>query len=147
HRRDGTSIRYTGGFTRVKIGALEVAAGPRGHTLLEVAAQADGSIIGIAIIVIAGARPGTVMAVDACCHGDEPEGTLAVLRLAEKLDPKDLSGTVILTTALHVPAFFLMDRGNWCDHWHGDMNRLFPGSAEGNLTQRIAHTYLDEVGR
>ncbi|TGT13004.1 N-alpha-acetyl diaminobutyric acid deacetylase DoeB, partial [Mesorhizobium sp. M8A.F.Ca.ET.213.01.1.1] len=38
-------------------------------------------------------------------HGDEYEGPLALYELARMLDPKDVSGTVIIVPAMNYPAF------------------------------------------
>ena len=38
-------------------------------------------------------------------HGDEYEGPLALFELARTLDPKDVSGTVVIVPAMNYPAF------------------------------------------
>lgn len=69
-------------------------------------------------------------------HGDEYEGPIALFDLARSLDPATLSGTVILLPALNAPAFAAGTRTSPIDR--GNLNRSFPGSPTGTVTQKIA---------
>jgi predicted deacylase len=110
-----------------------------------VAKRPDGSDITIPLLIVRGNADGPTCCVDAMTHGDEHEGLLAVLHLYHELDPETLRGTFIGVPALHVAALEALQRANPFDHWNGDLNRVFPGSATGNLAQRIAHAYVNEV--
>lgn len=135
----------TTGAAPFSIADIQAEPGARASGYVPVATRIDGSTIGIPVIVVNGTEPGPVLSVDASCHGDEHEGTLAVLRLAQRLDPSQLRGTFIGVMALNIPAVEAMQRGNPFDHWHSDLNRLFPGTPDGNLTQRIAHVHINEI--
>ena len=128
------------GEQRRSAGSARVA-----HRTLEVGRDAFGGELAIPLIEVEGSGGGPTIAVDAACHGDEPEGTLAIFSLLEELAANDVHGRLVLAPALNVPAVLAMQRANPFDHWYGDMNRLFPGSADGNLTQRIAAAYFAEV--
>ena len=69
-------------------------------------------------------------------HGDEYEGPLALFELARTLDPKDVSGTVIIVPAMNYPAFRAGTRTSPIDR--GNMNRAFPGRPDGTVTEKIA---------
>jgi N-alpha-acetyl-L-2,4-diaminobutyrate deacetylase len=69
-------------------------------------------------------------------HGDEYEGPLALYDLARTLDPKDVSGTVIIVPAMNYPAFRAGTRTSPIDK--GNMNRTFPGRPDGTVTEKIA---------
>ena len=69
-------------------------------------------------------------------HGDEYEGPLALFDLARRLDPQDVSGTVIIVPAMNYPAFRSSTRTSPIDK--GNMNRSFPGRPDGTVTQKIA---------
>jgi N-alpha-acetyl-L-2,4-diaminobutyrate deacetylase len=69
-------------------------------------------------------------------HGDEYEGPLALYDLARTLDPKDVSGTVIIVPAMNYPAFRAGTRTSPIDK--GNMNRSFPGRPDGTVTEKIA---------
>jgi N2-acetyl-L-2,4-diaminobutanoate deacetylase len=69
-------------------------------------------------------------------HGDEYEGPLALFELARTLDPKDVTGTVIIVPAMNYPAFRAGTRTSPIDR--GNLNRTFPGRPDGTVTEKIA---------
>jgi N2-acetyl-L-2,4-diaminobutanoate deacetylase len=75
-------------------------------------------------------------------HGDEYEGPLALLELANTLKPEAISGRVIIVPAMNYPAFRAGTRTSPIDG--GNLNRLFPGRPDGTLTQKIAD-YFERV--
>ena len=69
-------------------------------------------------------------------HGDEYEGPLALQALANELAANDISGTVIIVPMMNHPAVMAGTRTSPIDK--GNMNRSFPGSPSGTITQKIA---------
>src|ERR687891_661070 len=69
-------------------------------------------------------------------HGDEYEGPIALLKLANDLKPADISGRVIIVPAMNYPAFRAANRTSPIDK--GNLNRLFPGKPDGTVTEKIA---------
>ena len=76
-------------------------------------------------------------------HGDEYEGPLALYELARTLDPKEMSGTVIIVPAMNYPAFRAGTRTSPIDK--GNMNRSFPGRPDGTVTDKIADYFQREL--
>ncbi|MGX5846167.1 N(2)-acetyl-L-2,4-diaminobutanoate deacetylase DoeB [Mesorhizobium sp. PL10] len=76
-------------------------------------------------------------------HGDEYEGPLALYDLARTLDPKRVSGTVIIVPAMNYPAFRAGTRTSPIDK--GNMNRAFPGRPDGTVTEKIADYFQREL--
>ncbi|WP_027035584.1 N(2)-acetyl-L-2,4-diaminobutanoate deacetylase DoeB [Mesorhizobium ciceri] len=76
-------------------------------------------------------------------HGDEYEGPLALYDLARTLDPKHVSGTVIIVPAMNYPAFRAGTRTSPIDK--GNMNRSFPGRPDGTVTEKIADYFQREL--
>lgn len=70
-------------------------------------------------------------------HGDEFEGQLIWARLARELQPEDISGQLIILPALNTPAAIAGRRVSPLDELN--LNRVFPGKANGSPTERIAH--------
>lgn len=70
-------------------------------------------------------------------HGDEYEGQVALRDLARTLDPSEITGTVLVLPGLNYPAVRAATRCSPIDG--GNMNRSFPGRADGTVTQMIAH--------
>ena len=69
-------------------------------------------------------------------HGDEYEGPIALLKLANDLKPADVSGRVIIVPAMNYPAFRAARRTSPIDA--GNLNRIFPGRPDGSVTEKIA---------
>lgn len=77
-------------------------------------------------------------------HGDEYEGPVGLKNLIAELDPSRLvSGRFIVIPVLNVPAFRVAQRASPLDGVN--MNRAFPGDANGTITSRIARFVTDEV--
>jgi predicted deacylase len=92
--------------------------------------------------VISGRRTGPVMFVSAAVHGDEINGVEIIRRLVKSKSLKGLRGTLIAIPVVNVYGFlnqsrYLPDRR--------DLNRCFPGSDEGSLAARLAHSFMTEV--
>jgi len=70
-------------------------------------------------------------------HGDEYQGQIAAMRLARELAPDAIHGRLILIPSLNFPAAKAATRLSPLDGMN--MNRAFPGNAEGSVTSQIAH--------
>lgn len=70
-------------------------------------------------------------------HGDEYQGQIAAMNLARELDPDSVSGRIILIPSLNFPAARAATRLSPLDGMN--LNRAFPGDAEGPVTSQIAH--------
>lgn len=75
-------------------------------------------------------------------HGDEYEGQIALCKLARALDPGEIAGRVIILPAANLPAAMAGARVSPIDQVN--LNRAFPGDADGTPTYAIAH-YIDTV--
>ncbi len=129
----------------IAIGDIRCNQGNKASGYVSAVNRIDGSSIGIPVVVVAGKTDGPVLLVDGGIHGDEPEGTLAILELARELDPQALSGVFIGVPVINVGAFEAMSRGNPRDTHSYDMNRIYPGREAGFLTERIAQTHHREI--
>ena len=70
-------------------------------------------------------------------HGDEFEGPIALMKLARELEPHEVQGRIIITPCLNLPAVLA---GKRCSPIDGlNLNRVFPGDADGSATLVIAH--------
>jgi len=68
---------------------------------------------------------------------------LALYELARTLDPKDVSGSVIIVPAMNYPAFRAGTRTSPIDK--GNLNRSFPGRPDGTVTEKIADYFQREL--
>ncbi|HYC13712.1 MAG TPA: succinylglutamate desuccinylase/aspartoacylase family protein [Stellaceae bacterium] len=75
-------------------------------------------------------------------HGDEYEGQIVATKLVRALAPSEISGQVIVIPMLNFPAALAGMRTSPIDE--GNLNRSFPGDADGRPTAMIAH-YVESV--
>ena len=101
----------------------------------------DAGIIPIPIAVFSNGRGPTIL-LTAGTHGDEHEGQIILRRLLQNLDPDAVNGRIIVMPALNYPAVLANNVISPLDD--GNMNRVFPGEANGSPTSVIAH-FVDSV--
>ncbi len=110
--------------------------------------NADNSIkeagTNIPISVIHGAGPGPVLALIAGNHANEHAPILALQRLLQQLDPKRISGTVILVHVADLRSFNRRGTKYGAIDFN-NLNRAYPGKADGTIPQRTAHQITKEV--
>lgn len=125
------------------VGPLKVPRGEIRSGMLPVP-ELDGVGTTIPLTVIHGARKGPVLALVAGVHGYEYPPILATYRLKSAIDPKALSGTVLLVHIANLPSF--QKRTVYYNPSDGkNLNRVFPGDPKGTLSQRIAFVLTEEV--
>jgi predicted deacylase len=98
----------------------------------------------IPFTVINGAKKGPVLALVAGVHAYEYPPILALYRLKDAIDPKTLSGTVLIVHIANLPSFKRRTIYYGPDDWK-NLNRVFPGDPEGTMSQRIAAVLNEEV--
>jgi hypothetical protein len=102
----------------------------------------DGTVI--PFTVIHGFRPGPVLALIAGTHGVEYPPVLALQRLRASIDPRTLTGTVVLVHMANMPSF--LARTIYYGPKDGqNLNRVFPGKPSGTLSERIAFVLTRDV--
>ena len=98
----------------------------------------------IPLTTITGARPGPVLALVAGNHGYEYPPILALQRLKARIDPAQLAGTAILVHVANLPSF--LGRTVYFSPVDGkNLNRAYPGRADGTVCERIARIITTEV--
>jgi N-alpha-acetyl-L-2,4-diaminobutyrate deacetylase len=90
----------------------------------------------IPITVIANGEGPTVLVMGGN-HGDEYQGQIAAMKLAREVSPDQVTGRLILIPSLNFPAALAATRLSPIDGMN--LNRAFPGGAEGPVTSQIAH--------
>jgi predicted deacylase len=121
----------------------QFASGTRHRLNLAAGHMADGTTVSLPVLVAVGqeARPRLVCV--AGIHGNEPEGITALLDIWDGIAPEELRGTIVLVPVANPPAFRAGDRRNPQDPL--DMNRIFPGSETGTITERLAHRLFHDA--
>ena len=125
-------------------GSVTVPPGSIMSGRLEVPIHGTSPASFVPFSVIHGTSPGPVLALVAGVHGMEYVPILALQRLRRTIDPATLGGTVIMIHAANVPSF--LGRTIYYSPIDGqNLNRVFPGKADGTLSERIAHTLTEHV--
>ncbi len=125
-----------------RIGGEAVAPGRREVVDLPIAMLSNHTPVVLSVLVAHGARPGPTLFVSAALHGDEVLGVETIRRLVRLDLLDDLSGTLLAVPVVNAFGFlslsrYLPDRR--------DLNRSFPGRADGSLAARLAHLFMSEV--
>jgi hypothetical protein len=126
------------------MGGVTAAPGTVASSELKVPAGPGDAGTVIPFTVIHGIRPGPVLALIAGTHGVEYPPVLALQRLRTSLDPRTLTGTVVLVHVANMPSF--LQRTIYYGPTDGkNLNRVFPGKRDGTLSERIAFVLTSEV--
>lgn len=128
---------------RIKLDEIVFSNHFRTDGFINFGIKPDCSNFRIPISIIEGMRPGATLLVDACTHGDEYEGTEAIINLINSLDANNFSGTIVAVPALNFEAFTNISRSSTTDDLN--LNRIFPGDGTKTITQRLADTYMKRV--
>jgi predicted deacylase len=98
---------------------------------------------GFTIVELRGETDGPTVSVVGGVHGDEFEGVVACLRLAELLPSKTMRGRLRLVPVAHEAAHVASTRSSPRDGLN--LARTFPGDPEGGPTERLADALRREV--
>lgn len=94
------------------------------------------------IRVIHGKKPGPCLLVISILKGNEFNGLEIVNRIVEKINPEEISGTIMAVPVLNVYGLthfpVSLPSGN-------DLSNCFPGQEDGNYGERIAHIFTNEI--
>jgi len=127
----------------VTIGPLTVHPGAKASGMIQVAPGKDEATT-IPISVIHGSQPGPTLALVAGNHGYEYTPIIALQRLLPRLDPTRVSGTLIMVHVANMPSF--LKRTIYYSPVDGaNLNRVYPGKADGTVSERIAYQITKEV--
>jgi len=98
----------------------------------------------IPVVVVHGAKPGPVLALVSGAHGTEYTSIIALEKLIGRLDPAEISGTVIIVPLVNIPSFEQkVPHINPVDG--KSMNRMYPGKMDGTQTDRASLLITKQV--
>jgi uncharacterized protein len=128
----------------ITIDTITAQPGTTASGELEVPARGGEPGTTIPISIVHGSRPGPVLVLTAAVHGYEYPPVLALQRLRKTLDPTMLSGTVVLVHVANMPSFLKRTVYYSPVDWK-NLNRVFPGNADGTISERIADVLTRQV--
>src|SRR5262245_55912348 len=125
------------------VGTATAARGQKATGFIEVPAGVD-TATAIPVVVVNGARPGPVLAIVSGAHGTEYASIIAVEQLIRRLNPAEVSGTVILVPLVNRASFDQkVPHVNPVDG--KSMNRFYPGRMDGTQTERASYLITKQV--
>lgn len=124
------------------IAGTKVEKGEDAHINLSIARLPSRTPIDIPVFVSRSSEEGPVLLLLAGLHGDEINGIEIIRRILTKGYNKPLKGSVICVPIMNIYGFLNFSR----DLPDGkDVNRSFPGSKNGSLASRVAHSLMTEI--
>ncbi|MBZ5536601.1 MAG: succinylglutamate desuccinylase/aspartoacylase family protein [Acidobacteriia bacterium] len=126
-----------------KVGTVTAVRGQKVSGTIEVPAGVDAAL-SIPVVVVHGAKAGPVLALVAGAHGTEYASIIALEKLIEKLNPAEISGTVIIVPLVNIQSFEKkVPHVNPVDG--KSMNRFYPGKTDGTQTERASFQITKQV--
>src|SRR3954447_8550944 len=126
----------------VVVGPLTASPGERATGSIPV--DLGGTTVELPIVIVHGAAPGPRVAVTAGIHGAEYVSIAALREVALGLDPHEIRGTLVALLTANPTAFAA--RAIYVNPTDGlNLNRQFPGDADGSPTRRLAHWITTNV--
>jgi predicted deacylase len=127
-----------------EIGAERIPPGQRQTVELPLSVLSNHVPVTLPVHVVHGRRSGPTLFLSAAIHGDEITGVEVVRRVLKVAALKRMAGTLLAVPIVNAFGFighsrYLPDRR--------DLNRVFPGSAQGSLASQLAHLFMNEVVR
>jgi predicted deacylase len=124
------------------VGSASAKRGQKASGWIDVPAASDPAVR-IPVSVVHGAKPGPVLALVAGTHGYEYTSIVALPRVLKRLDPARMSGSVILVHMANPPGFY--GRRVYYSPDGLNLNRVYPGQADGTASERIAFAITHQV--
>ncbi|HET7294539.1 MAG TPA: succinylglutamate desuccinylase/aspartoacylase family protein [Vicinamibacteria bacterium] len=126
----------------LSVGSVTARRGEAASGWIEVPDGVDAGAR-IPVSVVHGAKPGPVLALIAGTHGYEYTSVVALPRVVSRLDPRRMTGSVILVHMANPPAFY--GRRIYYGPDGKNLNRVYPGRPDGTNSERIAHAITTQV--
>lgn len=122
---------------RIQVGTAVADAGQKTRGYVEAFKRSDGEALNLPVLVLNGSRPGPRVWLSACHHGDEIAGAMALFRIFDQIEPKELTGSIVAMPVSNPSAVRAKQRNSPIDN--KDLERTFPGDPNGGYTDRLAH--------
>lgn len=125
-----------------EIAGKAVQPGYEATVNIQIANLSTAVPVSLPIRVVHGRDDGPTLFVSAAVHGDEIVGVEIIRRLLRRVTGHRINGTLLLVPVVNIFGFvthdrYLPDRR--------DLNRSFPGNANGSLAAQLANAFRNEV--
>lgn len=124
------------------IGGQEIKPGKTVKMELPVVRLYTDTDISLPVHIMRAKKDGPTVFVCAALHGDEINGIEIIRRLIQLKSFRLSAGTLILVPIVNV--YGVLNQSRYMPD-RRDLNRSFPGSANGSLAGRVANTFMTEI--
>src|SRR5437773_418160 len=129
--------------TALTIGSASARPGQASSGFIEVPAGSDAATR-IPISIVRGVQAGPTIALIAGTHGSEVAPIVALQRVRALIDPAAMRGTVLIVHVANMPSF--LGRTIYYSPIDGkNLNRVYPGKADGTVSERIAYAITNQI--
>lgn len=127
----------------LRVAGIEARPGEKASGVIAIAPRGDSGTQ-VPITVIRGRQSGPTLALIGGTHGSEVAPIVGLQRLRARLEPAEIRGTVLIVHIANVPSF--LGRTVYYSPVDGkNLNRVYPGRADGTISERIAHAITSEI--
>lgn len=120
----------------------KIPAGKRTVLDLKVAKLHTRTTVNIPVIIERSINPGPVVLLLSGIHGDETNGVGIIREIINQKINKPKTGTIICIPVFNIFGYLVQSR----EFPDGrDLNRVFPGTANGSLASQFAHQFTKEI--
>lgn len=131
------------GWGPLRVAGVEARPGEKVSGMITIPARADSGTQ-LPITIVRGAQSGPTLALIAGTHGSEVAPIVGLQRLRARVDPASLRGTLLMVHVANMPSF--LGRTIYYSPIDGkNLNRVYPGRADGTTSERIAHAITTEI--
>lgn len=129
---------------QLTVGGVSAEPGRMAHGVFPVGNFADGTPLEVPFMILNGASEGPRVYVEAACHGSEINGLEVIRRLVtEEIALDQLKGQLVIVPVANVVAF--THRQGHTPFDNENMNRVWPGKADGRMSERIAYAIWENA--
>jgi predicted deacylase len=127
----------------VTVSGVTATPGAKASGNLVIPARGDSGTI-VPFSIIRGAQAGPTLALIGGTHGSEVAPIIALQRVRADIDPVQLKGTLLIVHVANMPSF-LGRTVYYSPHDGKNLNRVYPGKADGTSSERIAYAITNEI--
>jgi predicted deacylase len=110
---------------------------------IALAPEANVSNYQLPVTLINGREKGKTVLITAGLHADEYVSMVAAIKVAQQIDPSQITGRIIIFPCVNVSGFW--NRSRRVEECKTDLNRNFPGDPNGSVGDRIADFFVTKI--
>ena len=129
---------------QIEVRNVRIKPGEKKSGFLKIGELAPEVPVNIPFIVVNGLKKGSILSLIGGAHTAEMSGIVAIIRVLQELNPKELSGSLIAVPCVNILGLpYYPDR--YCPIDQKNINRFYPGNPKGSITDRLCNIVFEEI--